>query len=946
MFSRYLVPLSVQLGFARYKSTTPVAPGETQPTLDVTSVTYNGVTYSFWDRTDIATRQAKTAKVGFTEEGYPFAIEDATTFFSETPDSDLVAANFTGSKIDLAGVITSATYNQNFRRNGLMKNPIILGTLGAQAFDERLAYVRTNGGPNTAALIPHDPSLNVSSGYTGVNTPLTTGSYVKAVAGTYWDGATTGPWYMFDKWSVLNVLPAAPPAGAFGPGISDTDKTCRYKIGNWNKACLPGFTPTTGLPNLATAVGTYFPDGVMPFFGTGGDKRRRLQVPGSWTTTNYAGNADGYSVFFNAFGAALLAAGPSCPDAPLKRAAAFGLQQIGLANRGHLMGYGAGQHGGHVFFAHLCAFLWPNDAALATTALSILGSEKNQPHWLDLNYYNKAVLWSFSNHSLQHMPAPYEAAVNNFADWAPNTPNPPAFNSDYDFQPVADYRGQATPGTSFGISIMSRLINGPGGQTGAQFMLQASSINPANRRAAPLAYLDRVIQWPLNAFLVSITELWGRAFYAQERDNFGVARWQGVPDALVPDNGRLSNFVTPQANGFDYDISTLICANNSPLTGQYVEVSLDKTIWHRIPAAPLASTSFRSAPAEVPLYIRYKGINALGEGYWSYNHASKYAGTANDIAERMRITTLGTASGTPTNLIATQLCEPEQANWKGSPLKPIVGSINLGANITVYQPKGWWSGDMKNGAWSYAIESNATGSWVQVSSGATYDVQPADLGFQLRGTTTYTLAATPYSVSSPPINVPALPPLPAGVIFNSPLDKSVTLFFPTVYNSAKSNLDTPAGNSLNGNLQITTVSVPTTNEEGDVLVTEYNVLRLQKVASTGNPVLRIVFSNLTPGTSYRLTALFPLGYSSAGTEALTTGRTAFAILGPTVGTNTFGATPNYNTSLGSQLIPIDFTFTPSGNTAYLELRTGSNTSSTAGGSPQVANLYLREAAIP
>lgn len=181
------------------------------------SVTQGDTTFTF----------SKAVQVGQYWNGDWWAVADPTaTITSITP----VGANVSGRIV-----------------HGLMKNPMAGEVVGTnQGFDSSTTLSPTRG------PLPYSSGLNLDPTITGSPITLTEGSYVKAESYLTPTGDTR-----IKTYTVLTVVPSAPAANSFRPGIRASSKALTKTTADINWALrrnISGFTPvadpTSGLDQL------------------------------------------------------------------------------------------------------------------------------------------------------------------------------------------------------------------------------------------------------------------------------------------------------------------------------------------------------------------------------------------------------------------------------------------------------------------------------------------------------------------------------------------------------------------------------------------------------------------------------------------------------------------------------------------------------------------------
>jgi hypothetical protein len=583
-------------------------PGALMPMSMQSSIDFQDVTYLFYDDGGSPT----TAMVGRYADGQPCVLATPGKRFRTNTPSVTIAASFTGGRIETNGSTTTGTYNQSFRANGLMKDPFFFtgtyddeeqlpGSPAVQGFDERFQYYANDGAPSAAACQPYSSAANIDPGATGVDVPLTVGSYVKCISRVGMTSPT--PWRQVEQtptspgFSVLHVVSEQPALGALAPGCSDLNKSSYLFTTSMNKAALgDGFPLPAGKPTLAEceAAGS-FPYSFLPHFAWGGEARRRVMP-------DFPGSNSGYSrdfgQAFNDYITAIRAVGQTIDDAYLVRALAVGAQLIGMYNRGFLNRGGAGQNSGFRQFTMLLGFVFKDVPGLFAKCIAYEGSATHQYAEMIADYVGKQNPYPNGNHYTFGTPV-RDSDVGRHLWFHGGLAIPPLnlptnFSSEFN----ADYSVVANV-ANFGEQLnIGGYKNGLEGKDGSEILAQYfPSVLPA------MDFYREVIPEIYTGAVRTARET---AHYDALRSTFAVPR-QG----MTPDSASQVSGVTSAAGGFSWDYGAMAHSFPAP-TAAETEYSMDGIQWSNAATGLTGSVS-----GLVPgwrYYTRRRRQNSVGWG--------------------------------------------------------------------------------------------------------------------------------------------------------------------------------------------------------------------------------------------------------------------------------------------------------------------------------------------
>lgn len=419
-------------------------PDVPSPTTSETSVTFDGVTFTF-DR---------PVTVGvFAYPGEPFAISDqAFNVVSITPAS---------GDINGDGAIG----------NGAMLNPAIPDTgegTKEQGWDQRL---ENYGDTNTADSkeTPYNSALNIDPANSG-NIAISPGQKASIVKSVRDAGASsTGAQFrQIDKYVTLTVLDAIPATGTCRPSMAGTDKTIRglqHVQFTPRGLALPASWPDvpTIISNVATVVHAFHSD----------PENLRLMRTEPQGPTGYSGEiVDHHAKFVYAINT----------TAPTAQERENMIAQI-ITNANDIEGFqdtmlslGAGAGQGGAFWLH----------AMAAAALTRDSTLLNKVRAWGLQP-DKSALWVDS--SLVGMSTPGKngtAAATYFAEQVglPDV-NPEYFGSSY-YERYVDIGGYIV---AWEVLSILAFAQGPVGfNDGEEMLLNGSLLGPSNVYSSPLAW--------------------------------------------------------------------------------------------------------------------------------------------------------------------------------------------------------------------------------------------------------------------------------------------------------------------------------------------------------------------------------------------------------------------------------------------------------------------------
>lgn len=714
--------------------TTEITGAALAPTTSQTSVTYDGVTFTF----------DKAMPVGEFVTGEPFVVSsEAFEITSITPES-----------ADISG--------DTFFGNGAMKDPFTRSTSLAfnyadtgtpeQGFD---GYIGSTGGGAGfgATLTPYGG--NIDPGATGVSIPITLGgqaSIVKSVR----VAATTARdnWATIEKYVTLTVLSSAPVANPIRPTQSGLTKTV-YSADDIDWAVLRSVVlPATFTQNLSE-INALIPDDPGNFGANGETLRRfRLDVNLGTSTSNYSGDlADQYAracivLHSNAYTQAE-------KQALLYKLVTWGIQLDGMYDRGWRglgeYGDGAGQHGCFIDIYYLAAFALGN-ATMIERARAIGSPFDN----------NKFV----TENDLNGVPTTVNASGNIGQAFVTENIGVPTHASTFDAEVgnhlASRYNVISSVINGWEAVAVGLLQNGPSGETGV------AAVN----NAAVWAYLDTyrtITPYPGGAWNPGNEwrDLWdflqGLGVYTP---------YTGVPDqlhtapsfGLLPYEGNDGDRITATVDGYSWDVSNHDYATET-VTGVDFRHSLDGVQYVESTGVG-AIGSIAGLLRGVNHHVGLRLVSASGAGPWSQNWPLTIGGGWADT-DRNSFPTTGTPTATipvfTTIPVIHQKMAPQWSQFAGN-WAPASATLDANA-VELACGLGYVSGQAEP---SFAFQWKRNGVDIAGATSQTYTRVPADAGAVLTCTVTPSNSAgvgTP--VTTEGITAPAITTLPAGTLIDT-----------------------------------------------------------------------------------------------------------------------------------------------------------------------------------
>lgn len=679
----------------------------TIPTTLETSVTYNGATFPL----------STAMEVGYFVDGQPFVVAATATVGATSPSTSQVACD---AYTDYPA--TSVSAGTLYWRNGVMKNPYFEGypTPGTQGFDQLFQYAASSS--QAAGRLGYTHALNIDAAATGSGIVVAPGDAFSLVKFIRKAGMTTpndllGSWRHADNYSVLHVVPTAPPVGAFAPCCSlddaDADRLNYYTLSQMNLAALgPGFSLPGSMPSTATcnAAGSvpsssltgHIHSSFQPFFGQWGEYQRRFMINPSYAGSGGVnGENSGYSRDWGGKWsehlASVLAQGSGATQADVIKVVQIGLQLLGLYNRGSRGLAGAGQGAGHKQFVHLAAHLFhASHSGIMDRAMAFVGNLSDQQFWVTSAdegvFVTRGPQVTYgSNHD--HNRRTYTAEHIGRPHWWHERADP---------RPDANFDADYECGSAESVSFIERtnicnLKAGPSGYDGSR-TLSGGVTDYSTDASASVAYGYRY----RNLYTADIhaSDLPGKTSadyvtyfdesYARSGSPWEVQPWTGTPDDQTIYPGKEASFLTAGATSFSWNMTNIGGATQTVLEWK-VQYSLDRLHWIDVTTQGVSGTQTGLTPG-VKHYVRWKRRSSSGWGPYSTNMKRQ----STDSLEQMIVTPTNAAAGTPANTVAPVLTQPVYPlfwdKYHVAATTPVPRSALT--STTLWCGVGYWTGDV------------------------------------------------------------------------------------------------------------------------------------------------------------------------------------------------------------------------------------------------------------
>ena len=703
-------------------------------TTDETSVTYDGVTFTF-DRAMPVGFFVGPA-LGAETEGEPFVVSDeAFNITSITPASAVVG-----------GV---------YQAHGTAKNPSFTTT---QGFDGLL------GGGDINRATTYATGLNIDPGNSG-NIAVSLGekaSFVKSVRRT----GITDPDDMqpISKYIVLTTLDAAPPAGAVRPGMSGTSKPILKRSdvvfvasdfaapGSWS-----GFAAVKSLTADHHGI-----------FCNSGERQRKFRLDNviGTTTSGYSANIiDEYAQFL----LYLNASGTSETDRQfiIDRVLVWGADIETRADEGDgfgneandfgARGSGAGQWGN--------VWLWPmasaalrKDAALHSKIIAQDFQPVGNGFWAASDDIGQAAdgKWGISGQTYfdEHLAWPHI--------------EPDEFGSHHG----ARYVWAGGKIVAWEQAAILAFSQGPAGKaSGEAMILNGGSDNSTNQRAGAKAWVSRYRTWqPTVSSADSVGGGFSDLFDTLVTDGL-LTPWTGIPDQPPHGSADLGYFTTNGNGAIQLDVPAGFDYATETITQRDLRYSLDGVQWvvsSNIGTLPYTESGLLQG---VDHWMGWRQTSASGASPWSGNYPWNQPVDDGDTREVLATTgTEGAIAPDYTGGTAPIVNQRTYSGWAFETWEPAPSTFAFD-ELLLSAGVGYPSAG--------GVPTSYTYLW---STGATtkqYSLTASDLSTAVTCEVTATNASGSAAVTTAAITVPALGALDAGVLFQSEFDVDYMLRYET-----------------------------------------------------------------------------------------------------------------------------------------------------------------------
>jgi hypothetical protein len=761
--------------------------GATIPTTAQSSVNYNGVTWSF----------NSAVPVGFFEDGSPFVVASSAFQITGTTPASVVV---NGGWAHGMGV--------NFYSEA------------SQPFDQFIAS------GNASADVPY--SGNIDPGATASAISVAAGALASYIKATRLASVTapTGQWQTIDKYSVLTVLPVAPPAGSYRPGVASLTKPMLNK-NTFNPAALRSLTLPASFTDTTAQALAKVPADHLGIHGHNGERRRRFRtdVALGTTTSNYSRDlAPAYGDLILQLHRTGLSVANR--DAILARIAVHASDLAGVVERGFPAQagryFGAGQAGAMQPWLFAAAFCFNSSSYLAT-ARAFSSNMLANAFWISAGDVGIAANGKSGSTAQTYFPE------HVGEPWI--VPDEETSNADGRYTLIAG-------------SIMAREIppvalfqSGPGGVSGLTAILNGPN-DSTNPRAAAVSFVSRYLSYTPSVMLADNPDTPSIDLHAQVSGLVSGYAWTGKVAQLPYANQDTGSFNDDIFAGASGSITWSINAyGNWGVTGESVigndiRYSLDGRQWVEINGQAAAGTisGLLSGAAH---FCGIRRESASGKSAWTRNHPRllPFTGTP-----RGRPTTTGTPANTaPVNTVAPIIVRRAYPLWDWPDWVPAPSTL---ASVTeeLAAGVGYWTGFP---APTFTFQWKRNGVALAGETSAVRGVKFADNGTSLTCDVTGTNGSGNVTLTTPAIAVPS-----AGSTGYERVDNNARAFLigweapPT--GTQRQVTFAFKGRLLAGDAAFRTVLMQNTNTQPlNVQIRTNNALRLSMRNAVGTEILRV-----------------------------------------------------------------------------------------------------------
>lgn len=648
--------------------------------------------------------------VGVFEDGSHFIVSDQPIAF----------------KTDLPSAVENGGW-----AHGMMLDPY---HATQQAWDEFIAS------GNASADVPYLHSLNVDPGAAGTEwLEIPAGAKRSYVKSNRVSGMTSadGRWQTIEKYAVITILPVAPPAGSYRPGVASLSKVMLNK-NSFNPAASRSISLPASFTDTTAQVLAKVPDYVALMGQSSGERARRMRtdVALGTTTSNYSRDI---APFYAELIAQMHRSGISNTDrdAVLRVIALHASDVAGLSERGYFgpaqRGTGAGQSGAIEPMLWAAAFFF------------------NSSYMLDIaRQFNTLMLangiW-ISNADVG-IAAPGNATRTGQTYLPEMVGSPWIVVDDETSEPSGRYVPVASAVMAFEVPVTALHQNGPGGLDGFAAMLNGPN-DTTNQKAATPAFLSQWRRWSPNILLADNPTTKAKDLIDLVVSLIPSFAWTGKPQQVPYGTVApyLDNWFTGGDGSISWDISALDFSTTA-ITRRDIRYSLDKRTWVQVDNVA-ASGTISSLLKGVPHFVNMRRHSAAGASDWSSNHPLDKPLTG---TPRGRPSTTGTLSNAaPVNTVAPKIVRQAYPlwgyeMWEDAP-SPIAASDRLlSAGV------GYYTGYP---APTYAFQWKRDGVAIAGETGQNYTRQFVDGGSTLTCDVTATNSSGSVTTTTAGVSVPA-----------------------------------------------------------------------------------------------------------------------------------------------------------------------------------------------
>lgn len=719
-----------------------LTPVGTTPTTLTNTINYLGETFTL----------SQPMKVGYTLNGQPFIVTDTAGSWSASTNPSATVDGYVahGAMFD-PRIIDGAEY------------PAPPGSSNTQGFDQMLA----NGTLGTGALgasgsIPWSSTQNIDPAASGAYSLAgKVGRLVKSVRVT---GGGLGEFCLLQKFININLVPSVPPAGAISPIFDGNGGVEWLTTNNVTKSIFAGDGYVSGEETLASCItNNYLPgDTDWPLWIDNGEKRRGLMPRRSWwATTGYSRDFGG--VWNRLVNACHAEGAGAVSDSIFYRMLTLGALCLENVRRGNVQRGGAGQNIGLKPMAVLAGMASRNTAHYAL-AKQFEGNETHQAFWptsaftnIATGFPNGAGTGSYNRQPF--LPEHYGRAAFFHGGQDITAVSPAVDTILYDSDLAPRYQHTSWTSAGLGLSNCLRFVNGPGGKTGVNLVLNDGTVSSTNPYSACIPAMWRYTTFNndvdsyLSAFATSEERVRTRQTVAAAAGSAAM-----TPDPVSPMKNQAA-YLTATTTGYTWNYSSWdVGGPIKPITRVDHRSTLDggRTFFVESNVGETGTKS-TAVPYGIDIGVQNRRWSSDGAGPWSVNYPKVEPGAAaypNSQLPRFVIRPSGTPIGTPVNIQAPAIVYRPLTNWNGPYFEPVPQPVSL--NLTVFAGVGWWTGNLTpgftyqwfagnlaNGSDRVAISGATSSSFVVTSAQAN---KYLSVGITCSGVTAF---STPVQISAP-----------------------------------------------------------------------------------------------------------------------------------------------------------------------------------------------------